>query len=117
MKRFLAILVVVAMVGGCAAINQFLCHPTDSQIAAANTGYAMAQSVLAGTSSLTGNPVVALLSANAIPVFQQVIAGYCVVQAEWDSAVAALQDAANQTATTKAMVKSSVIAELQAVKW
>lgn len=119
MKKILAVLAVVVVLGGCASINNFLCHPTDSQVAAADTAYAMAQSILAGVSTLTGNPVVALLSANAIPVFKQVIEGSCVVAEQWQAAVDALQDAANQTSTKtfRAIPSRQVIADLKSINW
>jgi hypothetical protein len=107
MKKFLAILVVLAMVGGCTAVNQFLCKPTEAQVEAANIGKAVAQSILVAAAAFSGNAVVALISQSALPVFNQIQQGYCVTQAQWDAAVAALKDANAQT-TAVAMTRKGM---------
>jgi len=120
MKKFAIIIVVLAMVvSGCGGFNQFLCNPTTAQTEAANTLKAMAEAVLAGVSSLTGNPVVTLISANVLPVANKVISGYCVLQADWDTAVSSLQQAATQSSakTFRGAPVSQVIQDLQNIKW
>jgi len=124
MKKFIAILIVALMFTACTSINNFLCKPTDAQTAQANVGLAVAQTVLVAAASYTGSGVVALVSAQAIPVFQKVIKGYCVVQAEWDAAVEALTAANTQTKSlakakafgTGTAIDADIIG-LQGVKW
>jgi hypothetical protein len=98
-KKFLVGLIMATLVvGGCATVKNFLCSPTDAQKEAANVGKAVVSTLLvAATVYSGGNAVVGLLSQNALPVFDQVVAGYCVAQTQWDSAVKALELAANQT--------------------
>lgn len=121
MRKCVAILAVLLMAGGCSGLNQFLCHPTDSQTEAANVGMAVAQSILSGLSYFTGNPVVSLVSVNAIPVFQRVVQGYCVAQDSWDAAVTALAAAQAQAKAqggAKAFPKvQGQIQYLQSVRW
>jgi hypothetical protein len=98
-KYFVTILMsLVILLGGCAYVNQFLCKPTDAQREAANVGKAVVSTLLvAATVYSGGNAVVSLLNQNAIPVFDQVVQGYCVAQTQWDSAVKALELASSQT--------------------
>jgi hypothetical protein len=98
MKKIIIVIMVAGLLlTGCAAVNSFLCKPTPAQVEAANVGRAVAQSILVAASAYSGgNPVIALVSANALPVFDKVLQGYCVVQAQWDSAVIAVQDADSQ---------------------
>jgi len=111
--------------GGCAVINQFLCSPTPSQTESANVGKAVASAILAGATYYSGNAVMALVNAYAIPVYDRVIAGYCVAQSEWDAAVAAIQEANNQAIAQGGTVKGfklsgpydRQIADLRKVKW
>jgi len=121
MKKCLAILAILALVGGCAAVSSFLCHPTDSQTIAANVGIATAQSILTALAFYTGNPVVALVSQNALPVFRKVAQGYCVTAVDWDSAVNALQQAQTEAKKnmimSKAIMTEDAIAYLKTVKW
>jgi len=125
MKKFMAILALVVLVGGCAGINQFLCNPTSAQVEAANVGKAVASTILSGATYYSGNAVVALVSTYAIPVYDRVIAGYCVAQSEWDAATAAIQEANNQATVQGGATKAfkpagpydQQIAELQSVKW
>ena len=125
MKRFTVILVIVALVGGCTGVNQFLCSPTPSQTESANVGKAVASAILAGATYYSGNAVMALVNTYAIPVYDRVIAGYCVAQSEWDAAVAAIQEANNQAIAQGGTVKGfklsgpydRQIADLRKVKW
>ena len=119
MKKLIGVTVVFLLLAGCATVNGFFCSPTQSQTAAADTAKAMAQVILAGVASLTGNPIVTLISINALPVFDKVIQGYCVAQADWDSAVTALQQASQQTATKtyRGVPASQVFSDLNVVKW
>jgi hypothetical protein len=116
MKKVLAVLVVLAMVSGCAAINSFLCHPTDTQTEAANVGLSLVQAALiAATFYSEGNELVTALSTQAAPVFRQVVQGYCVTQAQWDSAVTVVEQA--QPSTKTFTVNHSALALLKAVRW
>ena len=125
MKRFIVILALVTVMGGCADINQFLCSPTSSQTESANVGKAVASAILAGATYYSGNAVMALVNTYAIPVYDRVIAGYCVAQSEWDAAVAAIQEANNQAIAQGGTVKGfklsgpydRQIADLRKVKW
>ena len=123
MKRFIVILVIVALVSGCTGVNQFLCSPTSSQIESANVGKAVASAILAGTTYYSGNAVVALVNTYAVPIYDRVIAGYCVAQSEWDAATAAIREANNQATDqgTKALKLAGPydrqIADLEKVKW
>ena len=125
MKRFIVILALVTVMGGCASINQFLCSPTPSQTESANVGKAVASAILAGATYYSGNAVMTLVNAYAIPVYDRVIAGYCVAQSEWDAAVAAIQEANNQAIAQGGTVKGfklsgpydRQIADLRKVKW
>ena len=125
MKRFIVILALVTVMGGCADINQFLCSPTPSQTESANVGKAVASAILAGATYYSGNAVITLVNTYAIPVYDRVIAGYCVAQSEWDAAVAAIQEANNQAIAQGGTVKGfkllgpydRQIADLRKVKW
>ena len=113
-KIVVLVMVMALVLGGCAAVNSFLCSPTPQQTEAANVGLALAQAALTAATVYVGGPLVGALSSQAIPVFQKVIAGYCVAQADWDVAVAALQS--NQT--TKALGdKSAAFEFLASIKW
>jgi hypothetical protein len=127
MKKLFVVLAIIVLFNGCAAINQFLCNPTPAQIEAANVGKVVADTIISAASYYTGNAVVALISQNAIPVFNKVVSGYCVAQSEWDAAVGALQTAnkqVNALAWNKSIkavqtVKNfdTAMATLQAVRW
>ena len=125
MKRLTIMFLILAlMFTGCTAFNNFLCKPTAAQTEQANIGLAVAQVILVAAASYTGSGVAALVSTQAIPVFQKVIQGYCVVQAEWDAAVSALTTANTQTKAltkvkafgTMTSIDSDIIG-LQGVKW
>ena len=116
MKKLVLVLVVLAMVLiGCKTINSFLCSPTAQQTEQANIGLAVAQAALtAAAAYVGGGAIVAALSSQAIPIFQKVVQGYCVLQSEWDTAVNTV-DQAQATAKSKSM--NDTIANLRAVKW
>lgn len=127
MKRLMLLVLVtglIFMVSG-SACNQFLCKPTDDQINKANTGYAIAQSILnvaatigpvaAGAPELA--PLVQQVSQAAIPVFKQVIDGYCVTQAEWDNAVQKLADAHSKLVVTKAIGRKAFDPAILQTTW
>jgi hypothetical protein len=98
MKKFLIVLMSVMLFGGCSYLNGFLCNPTAKQTEAANVGKAVVSTLLVAAVVYSGgNEVVSLLNQNAIPVFEKVVQGYCVAQSEWDTAVAAVELAANKT--------------------
>lgn len=127
MKKLTVVFLILAlMFTGCTAINNFLCKPTAAQTEQANVGLAVAQAILVAAASYSGSGVAALISSQALPVFQKVIQGYCVVQSEWDAAVAALTAANTQTKSlTKATMKAapgmttidSALVKLAGVKW
>lgn len=143
MKHFRFLLVAVIAFGlllapGCATIQaatspitNFFCHPTTSQVQAANIGKAVAQAILVAAGTYIGGPVIAAISTQAIPIFDKVIAGYCVLQADWDQAAAALAAANTQTkavalskgapgkfkAATGPTDIDNDIAVIQAVQW
>ena len=116
MKKVLALIVVMVMVIiGCTAINQFLCKPTAAQAEAGQVGLALAQAALTAAATWVGGSVIAGALANqAIPVFQKVVQGYCVAQAEWDTAVSTVSQA--QAAAKNRAVDPALIM-LGAVKW
>lgn len=104
MKRFLALIMVLAMAMGplalgCATtsngpspVTNFFCHPTDSQKLAAKVGVAVAQSfITVGAAYLGVGQLAALVDAQAI--YKSVVDGYCVTQAQWDNATNAVDAA------------------------
>ena len=98
MKKLLVMLMAIVLVGGCATVKGFFCSPTEKQIEAANVGKAIVSTLLVAATVYTGgNAIVSLLSANALTVYDRVVAGYCVAQSEWDTATQALKDASEQT--------------------
>jgi hypothetical protein len=116
-SRFYLIIVAMVCISflsiGCAAFNQFLCSPTNQQTEAANVGLSLAQAALVAIGVYTGNPVVTVISQQAIPIFEKVRQGYCVTQAEWDQAVTAVAS----TSTAKAVGEAPAIEFLQSIKW
>lgn len=111
----LAVLLALMLVGGCASFNQFLCSPTDSQSQAADVGLAVAQSILTAAAMYSGGgEVITAIAGQAVPIFRQVVQGYCVTQAQWDAAVKALED--NQT-QAKAIGAKFNLEPLKAIKW
>ena len=92
---------------GCAYFKQFMCSPTAAQVEAANVGKAVISTLLVAATVYTGgNAIVTLLNQNAIPVFDKVVAGYCVLQSEWDSAANALELANSKTDQLAAAVQT-----------
>jgi hypothetical protein len=98
MKKLLVMLMAIVLVGGCAWTKGFFCNPTEKQIEAANVGKAVVSALLVAATVYTGgSAVVTLLNASALTVYNKVVAGYCVAQADWDAATQALKDASAQT--------------------
>ena len=118
MKKLIVCLMVVGlMLAGCTAINNFLCKPTAAQTEAAQVGLALAQAALVAASVYVGGgTIVTALTNQAIPVFQKVVAGYCVIQADWNTATETVAQAQPATAT-KAMAVNPAIQMLRDVKW
>lgn len=125
MKKLMMLMLVVGlafMVSG-ATCNQFLCKPTEQQQAQANMGLAIAQQVLNVAASVAPivagvpqvSPIAQQVSQYAIPVFEKVRDGYCATQAEWDNAIAKLDDGQKQLVATKALgtAKAANLAVLQ----
>ena len=104
--KAMVVLALALMLGGCAAVNSFLCKPTDQQTLAANVGVALVQAALTAATVYTGNEIIAALSSQAKPVFDKVIAGYCATQAEWDKATTVLQQAQAQPDMAAKMLKA-----------
>ena len=102
MKKFLATAVILAMVSGCATMQNFFCKPTANEQTQAQTYLAAAQAELATLQAIPTSPTVAAIIAGlqlAIPVFQQVINGTCV-------AVADFQNAQNSVSNSKTLVNT-----------
>jgi hypothetical protein len=102
MKKFLAVTVILAMVSGCATLQNFFCKPTADQQTQAQMYLTAAQAELATLQAIPTSPTVEAVIAGlqiAIPIFQQVIAGTCV-------AVADFQNAQNTVNNSKSMVNT-----------
>lgn len=102
MKKFLATAVILAMVSGCATMQNFFCKPTANEQTLAQTYLQAAQAELATLQAIPTSPTVEAVIAGlqiAIPIFQQVIAGTCV-------AVADFQNAQNTVNNSKSMVNT-----------
>ena len=114
-KIIVALMVVAMMLTGCAAVNSFLCSPTAAQTEAGNVGLALAQAALAAASVYTGGgAIVTALAGQAIPVFRKVVAGYCVAQSDWNTAV---ETVAQAQPVAKTMTVNPQITMLQTVRW
>jgi hypothetical protein len=114
---------VFAFICGCGAgayINKFLCEPTPEQFEAAQMGKFVAQAVADVASTFVDDPVIKLVATNAVPVFDKVVAGYCVVQEEWDDAVAIIK-VANDQAKSRSRAPSTkndqAIEVMEGIKW
>jgi PBP1b-binding outer membrane lipoprotein LpoB len=123
-KSVILVLALAMLFAGCSAVNSFLCKPTANQTLAANVGVALIQAALTAASVYTGNPIALALSSNAKPVFDKVVAGYCVAQVDWDNAVATLQQAQTQPdmaakmiSKAKAMNVENPVSFLDSVRW
>jgi len=101
-KKFLAVTVVLAMVSGCASMQNFFCKPTVDQQTQAQVYLNSAQAELATLQAVASSPTVAAVIAGlqlAIPVLEQVIKGTCV-------AVADFQNAQNAVSNSKIMANT-----------
>lgn len=115
MKKMI-LLICLGLAFGCASVNSFLCKPTAQQTEAATVGETVAQSALVAASTYVGGEaIVTALATVAIPIFKKVVAGYCVLQAEWDTAVNTVATA--QTTTKSRALSDPTIAKLKAIKW
>jgi hypothetical protein len=102
MKKFLAVTVVLAMVSGCASLQNLFCKPTADQQTQAQTYLAAAQTELTTLGTVPTSPTVEAVIAGlqmAIPVLEQVISGTCV-------AVTDFQNAQNTVNNSKVMVNT-----------
>ena len=121
MKRAaISLIMAFVFIVGCTAINQFLCKPTPAQQEAAQMGKFVAQALAEAASTYIDDPVVKLVATVALPVFDRVLAGYCVVQEEWDDAVAVVE-VANDQAKARSRAPSTkndqAIEVMQGIKW
>ena len=116
MKKILALIMVLAFaLTSCTAVNQFLCKPTAAQTEAGQVGLALAQAALTAASTWAGgSPIAGALAGQAIPVFQKVVQGYCVLQADWDAAVSTVSQA--QAAFKNRAIDPAIIM-LQKINW
>ena len=102
MKKFLAAMVVLAMVSGCATMQGFFCKPTADQQTQAQTYLTAAQAEMATLQAVDSTPAVEAVVAGlqlAIPVLEQIINGTCV-------AVADFQNAQNAVNNSKVMANT-----------
>ena len=89
MKKFLAVTVVLAMVSGCATMQNFFCKPSADQQTQAQVYLTAAQAELATLQTVPTSPTVEAVIAGlqlAIPVMEQIINGTCVAAADFQSA-------------------------------
>ena len=114
MRKSLIIATILALTLGCATlgnigqdIDQFACKPTATQQTAAETLLALAQSALTSWASEAPNSLVVQALANpttgAIAIAQMVIKGICATQAQWSSAVNAVDQASSSSTANAAM--------------
>ena len=102
MKKFLAVTVVLAMVSGCATMQNLFCKPTADQQTQAQQYLTAAQAELATLQTVPTSPTVEAVVAGlqlAIPVLEQIINGTCV-------AVTDFQNAQNAVNNSKVMANT-----------
>ena len=106
MKKLIAGILVTAMLlglAGCAALDQFFCSPTAQQQEAANVAINVANAIFTAAGTYSGNSTLEALAQEMTVFYQVATQGYCVAQADWDTAVTALNNA--EQATPSATVK------------
>lgn len=89
MKKVLAVMAVLAMVSGCATMQNFFCKPTADQQTQAQAYLTAAQAELATLQTVPTTPTVEAVIAGlqlAIPVLEQIISGTCVAVADFQNA-------------------------------
>ena len=103
MKKFVALVAMVAILAGCTALDQFFCSPTAKQQEAANVAINVANAIFTAAGTYSGNTTLETLAQEMTVFYKVATQGYCVAQADWDAAVAALNNA--EQATPAATVK------------
>ncbi|MHB9072451.1 MAG: hypothetical protein ACYC6G_02880 [Desulfobaccales bacterium] len=95
MKKFLAVTVVLAMVSGCATLQNFFCKPTADEQTQAQGYLTAAQAELATLQTVPTSPTVEAVVAGlqlAIPVLEQIIKGTCVAVRDFQNAQKAVNE-------------------------
>ncbi len=95
MKKFLAVAVVLAMVSGCASLQNVFCKPTANQQTQAQGYLTTAQAELATLQTVASSPTIEAVIAGlqlAIPVLEQIINGTCVAVTDFQNAQIAVNN-------------------------
>jgi len=107
-KLIAGILVTALLLSGCAALDQFFCSPTAQQQEAANVAINVANAIFTAAGNYSGNSTLEALASEMTVFYQVATQGYCVAQADWNAAVAALNNAQQATPSASLAIKAAL---------